>query len=334
MSSAINIEGLVKRFPRTGGYRDILTFWRRPYITALSGADLQVPRGGIFGLLGPNGAGKTTLLKILSGLVIPDEGTIEINGVSLAQQSKQVKRGLMYVSPEERSLNWRLTGLENLYFYATLYELPRKEVKKRVHDLLSVVGLTESAGRRVGQYSSGMRQRLSIARGLMADPDILLLDEPTRSLDPVGARQIWEFIQDELVVKQGRTILLATHNMEEATTVCKRVAIMHHGKVRACNTVEEIAAKLTGQTRYLVSLIDESPDLIRQLQLLSGVTSVIVAPPNGHPYYSLEVTLDDPEKGVPAMLEHLVKSGSKIMELREIKSSLGDAMASLVKETP
>ena len=188
MDPAIDLEGVTKRFPRTERYRDILTFWHRRYVTVLSEVSLKVPRRGVFGLLGPNGAGKTTLMKILAGLILPDQGRIEVNGIDIAHQPEEVKGHLTYVSGEERSHYWRLTGRENLRFFAVVNDILRRQQEKRIDEVLSVVSLREAADEMVGRYSSGMRQRLSIARGLLADPEILLLDEPTRSLDPLGTR--------------------------------------------------------------------------------------------------------------------------------------------------
>ena len=139
---AILIEGLEKRFPRTSGYRDIVTFWKRNYTTALQGVDLSIPEGNIFGLLGPNGAGKTTLMKIISGLVLPDAGTVRIDDYDIVKDPNDVKDYLSYVSGEERSLYWRLSGRQNMKFFATLYEVPKRQRDRNIDELLALVGLT------------------------------------------------------------------------------------------------------------------------------------------------------------------------------------------------
>ena len=190
---------------------------------------LQVPQGGIFGILGSNGAGKTTLLKILGTLILPTSGEAFAMGWDVARESRETREVLTYAVNEERSLLWRLTGRQNLNYFAAMNNIPRREAKVRIGELFSLLALEEVADRRVRFYSSGMRQKLALARGLLRNPEILLLDEPARSVDPLMAHSIWRFIKEELVSKQGMTVLFATHNLEEATNLCDRVAVLVDG---------------------------------------------------------------------------------------------------------
>jgi len=237
------IEGfqLEKSFSKKKSLRELVTrpFRRAGRVHALRGVDLHVRKGEIFGLLGPNGAGKTTLLKILSCLVLPDGGRAVVGGEDTIHENK-VKPLIGLVHTDERSFYWRLSGRENLRFFAQLYNVPRKAAGARIDELLRRVDMAEAAERRFADYSSGMKQRMAIARALLHDPPILLMDEPTRSLDPSAALSLRTFIQQELKGRLGKTILLATHNLPEAETLCDRVAIMVKGKVLQVGTVAEV----------------------------------------------------------------------------------------------
>ena len=208
-------------------------------VHALKGIDLHVKTGEIFGLLGPNGAGKTTLVKILSCLVLPDRGRAVVGGEDVRHENK-VKPQIGLVHSDERSFYWRLTGRENLRFFARLYDVPGRRIDARIAELLAKVDLVEAADRRFSDYSSGMKQRLAIARALLHDPPILLMDEPTRSLDPASSLALRAFIRDELKGRDGKTILLATHNLREAEVLCDRLAILVKGTVRQVGTVAEV----------------------------------------------------------------------------------------------
>lgn len=329
--TAIEVEAVYKRFPRTAGYKDILTFWRRQYVVALNGVDLSVPKGGVFGLLGPNGAGKTTLLKILVGLVLPDQGTVKVNGIDAVRHPDAAKSHLMYVTGEERTLFWRLTGRQNLRFYAALNEVPRKEIDKRIQELLALVGLVEAADERVVKYSTGMKQRLAIARGLLVDPEILLLDEPTKSMDPVGARRLWAFIKDDLTGRHGKTVVVATHNMEEATYLCDRVAILDSGNVKACDTVSALASKLSAWSHCLIEVSRMPSGTLADLRAVDGVRGVEIMAPNGHEDASLEVTVEEPSVHIPIVVEHLVRNGARVVRVEQRKASLGDVIEKMAE---
>jgi ABC-2 type transport system ATP-binding protein len=293
--------------------------------------------------LGANGAGKTTLLKILAGLVLPDDGQVKVNGVDVTGSIHPAGHQMTYISGEERSHYWRLSGRENLRFVATLDEVPWRQVGRRVQEVLEVVGLGEAADHRVGTYSSGMKQRLGIARGLLSRPEILLLDEPTRSLDPLSAKHLGEFIKEDLVEQRGRTVVLATHNMEEATLVCDRVAILHRGEVKRCETVAAIVASLTGQYQYSITFMEETlthENLLvtaDKLSEIKGVGSVILDPANGHYEHSVgstvELTVDEPEVQIPLILAQLLRDGAKVIEVNRKRSSLIDAIVAVTVET-
>jgi len=237
------IEGfrLEKSFAKKRSLKEIVTkpFVPAEPIEALRGVDLHVRTGEIFGLLGPNGAGKTTLVKILSCLVLPDRGRAVVGGEDVRRENR-VKPNIGLVHSDERSFYWRLSGRDNLRFFARLYDVPGPRIESRIDELLERVELSHAAGQRFSGYSSGMKQRLAVARALLHDPPILLMDEPTRSLDPASSLSLREFIRDELKGRLGKTILLATHNLREAEMLCDRLAILVKGTVRQVGTVGEV----------------------------------------------------------------------------------------------
>ena len=241
MGHAIEAVGLVKTFVKTRSLREILLhpFGRAERIPALRGADLAVREGEIVSLLGPNGAGKTTLLKILSCLVLPDAGRAIVGGDDTIHENR-VKRRIGLVHSDERSFYWRLSARENLRFFARLYNVPYRKTEARLQELLERVDLAAAADRPFSGYSSGMKQRVAIARALLHDPPILLMDEPTRSLDPVTAIALRDFVTERLCRDGGKTVLLATHDLREAEAVSDRVAILVSGRVRQIGTVAEV----------------------------------------------------------------------------------------------
>ncbi len=239
---------------------------------------------------------------------------------------------MTYISGEERSLYWRLTGRQNLKFFAVLSEVPAAQVEQSVSRVLSTVSLDDAADERVSNYSSGMRQRLCLARGLLADSDVILLDEPTRSLDPPSSRNLWDLIRDELVGALGRTVVLATHDMEEATYLCSRVAILCSGRIQACDTVAGLVGRMGGMDRYLITLTDMnefSRRGVEELSHLPWVDRVITAPLNGHRHFTLEIAVSEPDVQIPLVVDHLSKARAKVVEVSRVRKSLGDMVATL-----
>ncbi len=333
MSDVLALEGIGKRFPRSEGFREALTFWRRPYIQALSDVTFNVPKGRTLGIVGPNGAGKTTLLKILAGLILPDGGRIEFGGIDVTDHPEHIRERLMYVYGEERSLSWRLTARQNLKFWAALFDVPHKQVDSTVEEVLDIVGLTDVADERVMKYSTGMKHRVVIARGLLGNPEILLLDEPTRSLDPVTARKLWVFIKDILIEKRGTTVLVATHNMEEVAYLCTDVAVLQAGTVRAFAPVKDMARFFDeGGHRCVISVDPVPEEVVARLRSTAGILKVSVVPPNGHATGSLDMLVGDPDVNIPPVVEQLVAAGSRVSQVTLRQASLGDIIVRLTEE--
>lgn len=199
-------------------------------ICVLNEVNFEVKQGEIFGIIGPNGAGKTTLLKILSTLILPTKGTAHINGYDIVKEQIKVKVSIGLVTGDERSFYWRLTGRKNLEFFATFYNIPKKLAKERIDYLTDLIKI-ENIDKRVGEYSSGMKQRLGIARSLLHNPPVLLMDEPTKSLDPGSSFELRLFLKEHLSKKEGKTIIIATHNLNEAKQICDNVCLLNQGKM-------------------------------------------------------------------------------------------------------
>lgn len=212
---------------------------RQPPVRALRELSLTVRRGEILGLLGTNGAGKTTLLKILATLILPTAGCVTVDGHDVTREADRVKAMIGWATGDERSFYWRLSGRQNLEFFGAFQGLAPRAVRERIAQLSEQLGL-EGLDRRFGGYSAGMRHRLAIARALLRQPRILLLDEPTRSLDPLMADALRRLILDTLVAQMGCTVILATHNLQEAEELCDRIAVLHEGWLVGCGTVGEL----------------------------------------------------------------------------------------------
>lgn len=203
-------------------------------VKALNGVTFCVKKGEIFGLLGPNGAGKTTTIKILSTLLAPTAGTSKVLGYDTFGKEKHIRRRINFIFGGEMGVYRRITARENLIYFANLYQLSTKVRDQRIKELLEMVGLSEAADRKVETFSKGMVQRLQIARGLINDPDIIFLDEPSIGLDPVGATDLRLLIKK--LHQQGKTMILTTHYMYEADELCDRIAIMNKGRIIALDT--------------------------------------------------------------------------------------------------
>jgi ABC-2 type transport system ATP-binding protein len=237
-------------------------------LTAVSNLSLKVNEGEIFGLLGPNGAGKTTTLSMLATLLPPSEGSASVNGFDVKKESSQVRHSIGFVF-QDPSSDDLLTGRENLYLHALMYGVDMHDINKKMDDVLRLVDLTKRQHERMRNYSGGMRRRLELARGLLHEPKVLFLDEPTLGLDPQTRQHIWSYIK-KLSTEKKVTIILTTHYMEEADVLCDRLAIIDHGKVVALDTPARLKKSLGGD---VVRLKTDKPNIkaVRKLKFVKGV---------------------------------------------------------------
>jgi ABC-2 type transport system ATP-binding protein len=239
-------------------------------LTALADFTLDVPRGTIFGLLGPNGAGKTTLIRILTTLMRQSSGEVLIEGLDPRTHGREI-RGLIGVVSQENSLDRYITARENLELHARLHGMESGRYRRRIDELLELMGLAGRQHDMPEAYSGGMQRRLVVARALLHEPRLLFLDEPTTGLDPQSRRAVWEYIKS---ISGSMTIFLTTHYLDEAEQLCDRIAIMDHGRLIALGSSQELKDKLSGETIYQIDFTDDVgryADLLRGMACVKGV---------------------------------------------------------------
>src|ERR671939_217337 len=277
-------SALRKVFPRKVK-REGVRFWARllparnrtvePFV-AVDGVSFSIRAGEIFGLLGPNGAGKTTTIRMLCTLLEPTSGTATVNGYDVRRQTNLVRQSLGAVLTGERSIYWKLTGRENLAYFAALYHIPPAVARQRIDQLLARLDLAGRADEYVERYSSGMKQRLAIAKALLANPPVLLLDEPTIGLDPQSARNLRELILD--IKREGRTVLLTTHYMDEADQLCDRVGIIEAGTIIALDTPTRLKRGIKQLDVVQLEVDAFDPRSLDALRRMRGVQNVAAHP--------------------------------------------------------
>jgi ABC-2 type transport system ATP-binding protein len=268
--AAIEVQGLKRTYKTSTG-----TIRRRTkLIEAVRGIDFAVGEGELFGLLGPNGAGKTTTIKMLITLLIPTGGTARVLGLDVVKDAREVRQRIGYVFGGERGVYERLSGYDNLRYFAELYGVPPREQKARIGGLLELVGLAGREHERAEGYSRGMKQRLHVARGLLHDPEVVFLDEPTIGLDPVGAREVRATIAS--LTEAGKTVLLTTHYMFEADALCDRIAVISHGEIVAEGTPTDLKRGVAEGTVVEVEVFGAAEQAVERIRALSGVGAVAI----------------------------------------------------------
>jgi ABC-2 type transport system ATP-binding protein len=248
---------------------------RKPLaVEAVRGVSFSVERGELFGLLGPNGAGKTTTIKMLITLLLPTSGHARVLGHDVVEDAREVRKRIGYVFGGDRGLYERLSAHDNLRYFAELYGVSGHRQRERIDEVLELVGLRGREKERVEGYSRGMRQRLHIARGILHDPEVVFLDEPTIGVDPVGARDLRQTIAD--LVASGKTVLLTTHYMFEADALCDHIAVIAKGQIVGEGTPEELKARVVDGRVTEIEVFGVEPATVERVRQLDGVTSAAV----------------------------------------------------------
>ncbi len=311
------VEHVDKSFPIVFGSTALFKYLGRPpRRQVLFDINLTVERGELFGLLGPNGAGKTTLLKLLATLTTPDGGSMTIDGVDVSRDPFEAKRRIGLCTSEERSFYFRLTARENLEFFGALVGLHGANLRRRIDEVIDLVDLRSSLDGRFGGFSSGMRQRMTVARALLGDPDVLFLDEPTRAVDPVHAEDLRVLIRRDLIERAGKTVVLATNLLDEAWQICDRVAVVSHGRITALGRPQELSTRLERLVRYYARLdrVDES--LLVRTRAVAGLRDIVVTDlPDG---VALELAFDRSTHSLNELVLALGGNGAHLYDFRPI----------------
>ena len=306
---------------------------------AVSSLSLSLDQGEVFGFLGPNGAGKTTTVKLLTGMLSPSEGSCQIMGYDPVKDPEQI-HAVSGVVTEHAQMYDNLTGLENLVFYGSLFGLDRDEARRRGTGFLQRLGLEEAQDRRLASYSTGMRQRLSLARALIHGPRVLFLDEPTSGLDPESAQNVNRLIQD-LALKEGVTVFLCTHQLRYAQEICTRYGLIDKGVLLAAGTLEELRRAVSPRIRVRIKASNISPEITSCITL-GGPSKPDAAPGKSW----LETETREPsreaearetwleaevgsEKEIPELVRRIVSAGGEIYHVSACLPSLEDIYFSL-----
>ena len=301
--SVIEVKGLTKNFGK---------------FTAVDNISFDVKKGEIFGLLGPNGAGKSTTLRVLSTLARPSKGTATIGGFDIVKDDTEVRKLIGLVSEKMIMYN-RLTAKENLWFFGSLFNIPKDELNKRIDELLELVQLTKWKNSQVGTFSTGMRQRMNVVRALLNLPQVLFLDEPTLGLDPQSSVEIREFIR-KLNRENGTTVILTTHMMVDADLLCDRIAIVDHGKIVALDSSPNLKKMITGADTAVIKLTipNLNPSLLTVIQELGCADAVTQESSN-----ELKILVHGNE-AFDNIIDAVRENGGKISSMENLQPTLED----------
>src|SRR5256712_4851937 len=326
---AVQLEGLTRRFrARAVGDNGIGSATDATNVTAIDGLTLEIGRGELFGLLGPNGAGKTTTIRIRCTLLAPTAGTARVWEFDVVRDPAQVRRHIGTVLTGERSVYWRLTGRENLEYFAALYQVPAETARRRIATLLDLVELAPRADDLVERYSTGMRQRLALVKALLHDPPVLLLDEPTTGLDPQAARDGRDLIPP-LPPGEGQKIILHTPLLEEADQLCERVGIIDKGRIIALDTPQALKRAQQQGTALHLEVEGPAPRAAALLQALPGVGQVTVVEQPEDSIWDVTVELADVSDALPQAVQIFSRQGLRVRHLRVQDMSLEDVFIAL-----
>jgi ABC-2 type transport system ATP-binding protein len=326
MNPVIHIENLSKTY--ISKERTHILKSRKKVVTALKDITLDINQGEIFGLLGPNGAGKTTLIKCLTTLLLPTAGTAVINGHDLLKDDKMVRTSIGCMLMGERGLYWKLTGRENLDFFGSLYYVPPGKRTEKIEELITLLGLSDIIDRTVETYSSGQKMKLAFAKSLVNDAPILILDEPTVTMDVHTARELRSIVRN--LNEKGRTIVYTTHVMQEAEELCHRVAIIDKGEIIAVGTPNELKTKIEHQSvTKIEGIISENGR--KKVQDLLGVKKVAVTSSNG--LSTLVVVSENSRAVLPDIIKVLFDTGCTIEYISPEEVTLEDVFISMTGRT-
>jgi len=303
-------------------------FKKKREVRALDGVSIQIKEGELFGLLGPNGAGKTTLIKILTTLLLPTSGEAFVDGIDVVRNPGEVRRIINMVAGGEHSGYGILSVRETLWMFSQFYGVGGKEARKRIDELLKLVGLEKEANTRISRLSTGMRQKMNFARGFISDPKVVFLDEPTLGLDIETARTLRRFIRQWVEAKKGRTVLLTTHYMAEAEELCDRIAIINRGRILACDTPKNLKKIVQKEVVFKLE-VGKFDGKIEELRSLPGVKGIVASHDNRKGVTNMRVTLQN-EDSLSRVLEGITKRKGTMYLIEKDEPTLEDVFVKLV----
>jgi len=294
---------------------------------AVDDISFNVNHGEIFGFLGPNGAGKTTTIKMISTLLLPTSGTVKVDGIDVVKNPREALKIMGTVLTGERSIYWKLTGRENLEYFAAMYGITGKKAKEKIDYLLERFNLHKRADETVEKYSTGMKQRIALAKALLADPKILILDEPTSGLDPQSALNLRELILE--IKDEGKTVLLTTHYMEEADFLSDRVAIIDHGKIIALDAPDNLKKNLNKANILIFELNKWDKTVENNLKNIKAIKNIISNFNDSSQRWVVKIHIGNSSETISQVIENIVKVGIDITNFKKEEPTLEDVFLDL-----
>jgi daunorubicin resistance ABC transporter ATP-binding subunit len=325
MEKAVEVLDLKKVF-LTRKKKMFRTIEKKEFM-AVDGVNFDIYKGEIFGLLGPNGAGKTTTIKMITGLLKPTGGSVRVMGKDVDKNPMEALGSLGTVLAGDRSIYWKLTGRENLEYFAALYGCDKKEAKKRADEILYRLGLKEKADELVEKYSTGMKQKIALGKALIPYAPVVLLDEPTLGLDPQSALNLREIIMD--IKNEGRTVLLTTHYMEEADFLCDRIAIIDGGRIIALDTPGNLKKSIDDIKLIKVRLSSAPEKLKDDIKALNNVQKVVCRYDEESREYELTIHHTDGSLLIQKIIDSISDNNCRILNINVKEPSLEDVFIHL-----
>lgn len=331
--NVIEVRHLTKMFTHERGLGQIIRGVPVEETVAVQDISFDVGESEVFGLVGPNGAGKTTLLRLLSTLLVPTSGTARIRGADIINDGASVRAKIGLVTSNERSFFWRLTGRQNLRFFADLYHMPKQDGDRWISELFEMLDLSEVADQRFDSYSTGTKQRMAIARGLLSRPQVLFMDEPTKGVDPSSSQSLIRLIRERVVSRWRQTVIITTHNLREIEQLCDRTMIMDHGKMVYLGDVAELKRSVMGEEIYHLSLSNFPAEKIDGLNHIEGVISPIT-PLLHQAGMNLEIRINRESRAFPLLIKSILDQGGMIENCHNLEIPIEDAFVTFIESLP
>jgi len=327
--TAIDAVNLTKVFRHQSGWKSVLTRTPPRQTVAVDRLSLQIESGTIFGILGPNGAGKTTFIKMICSLLLPTSGEARVFGHDVVRESTLVRQEVGLVTSDERSFYWRLTGRQNMEFFASVYGPSMRQMRRRIDEIVEMLDLKEYIDRRFNEYSTGIKQKMAIARGLLSMPRLLVMDEPTKGLDPLARHSFLSLMRERIAGTLKGTIVFCTNIPSEAAEVCDRIAIINHGRIIYSGTPEETESATDRHCTYRIVVRGIEGAELSRLEAIQGVeacTSQLVR----HGEYEVALRLDASRPALSDALKFLGRNGGEIVKCAQETSDFDEMVRDLM----